>query len=84
MKTSTVSCLFIADPPEIINLTQSVTAEIGKTVVLTCVADGFPSPEIQWEKNDITISNDSTVKCNHIIMMISTDMDVCILTGYHH
>ena len=47
---------------EIVSHPEELTeADIGDTVVLTCVAYGSPAPYITWSKNDTNISNDSQV-----------------------
>nr|XP_045586955.1 lachesin-like [Procambarus clarkii] len=49
-----VGCIKVHVPPDIINdLTSSdTTINEGDTVHLRCVAEGYPSPEIKWKRED--------------------------------
>ncbi|XP_038635653.1 neural cell adhesion molecule 1-like isoform X29 [Scyliorhinus canicula] len=39
-------------------MTVNATAHSGQSVILACDADGFPEPEVTWERDDVTIEAD--------------------------
>ena len=46
--------------PQITNQPQNTTSQLFSTVTLTCVAEGYPEPEIHWYKDGKLIESSST------------------------
>lgn len=49
-----VGCIKVHVPPDIINdeTSSDTTVNEGDSVTLTCVAEGYPRPEIKWKRED--------------------------------
>ena len=51
--------------------------DVGTTLVLHCIAEGFPEPTIQWYKNNIPIPQESSELYLASTDVPSTDMYSC-------
>lgn len=74
------------DPPKprITPKSSTYYVSINTEVVLNCSADGYPTPTVQWYKDDIPISN-SGVSYSAINVqsdVLSTTIYKCVATNY--
>ena len=59
--TITLHLFFLLVSPEIIKPPPNMTVDVGDSILMECVARGFPIPRIRWFLNNKALPNNGSV-----------------------